>query len=205
MNNIYLLSDKKVDGAISLPIFEVKYISSSIDFSKYDILIFTSKNAIYALDSFCDSWKDIPCVAIAPKTANILKTYGANLIFTGTSGHGDDFANELLPIIKDKKVLYLRGSKVVSNLIEILQCDDIVVYETVCKEFTTKPTIPPYSAIIFSAPSTIKCFLENFTWDKTYKAISIGKTTAKYFPNYITPIISPKTSLESCIEIATEI
>ena len=62
------------------------------------------------------------------------------------------------------------------------------MYNTKCKQKINK--IPEKnSIIIFSSPSTIKCFLNNFKWDSSYKAISIGKTTAKYFPDFIKPII----------------
>ncbi len=197
--NIYILSDKKVNGAINLPVFTIKYIEQNIDFKSYDALIFTSKNALYSIDSYTNDWKDIPSYAIAPMTANIIKELGGNLEFTGITNHGNEFALEIKDKIKNKKVLYIRGSKVVSNLIDTLQCDDTIVYESVCQENSKEQTPPKGSTIIFSSPSTIKCFLESFSWDESYKAISIGKTTAKYFPSNIKPIISDTTSLESCV------
>ena len=106
--------------------------------------------------------------------------------------------------------MYLRGAKVVSKLSDILnnnniKCDEVVVYESVCKKFDKKTILPKNSTIIFSSPSTIKCFLENLTWDESFKAIAIGKTTAKYFPSDITPSISDTTSLESCVSKALEL
>ena len=78
------------------------------------------------------------------------------------------------------------------------------MYNTKCKQKINK--IPEKnSIIIFSSPSTIKCFLNNFKWDSSYKAISIGKTTAKYFPDFIKPIISDNTSLASCVQKAQDI
>jgi len=43
MNNVYILSDKKVEGAINLPVFEIEFIPQDIDLKSYDAIIFTSK------------------------------------------------------------------------------------------------------------------------------------------------------------------
>jgi len=209
-SSIYLLSDKKQNGVINLPVFEINNIKTTIDLKKYDALIFTSKNAIYSIDSFNKQWKSIPSYAIAPQTGNIIKKLGGNLEFIGKKNHGNEFAFELIKILKGKKVLYLRGNKVVSTLTSILNendiiCDELIVYESICKKYNEKFNLPKSSIIIFSSPSTIKCFFKNSSWDKSFRAIAIGKTTAKYFPDYIQPIISDNTSLESCINKALEL
>ena len=209
MANIYILSDKKVNGAKNLPVFKIKFIKQDINFNSYDTLIFTSKNALYSIDSFNGDWKNIPSYAIAPQTAKIIENLGGKLEFTGKTNHGNEFALELIELLKNKKVLYLRGANVVSKLSNILnnnniKCDEKVIYESVCKKFEKETILPKNSTIIFSSPSTIKCFLDNLLWDESFKAIAIGKTTAKYFPSYITPVISDTTSLESCVAKAKE-
>lgn len=210
MSNIYILSEKKVNGAINFPVFEINFKANDIDFNSYDALVFTSKNALYSIDSFTEKWKNISSYAIAPQTAKIVEDLGGKLEFTGVTNHGDKFALELAPILKNKKVLYLRGAKVVSKLTDTLNnngvmCDDAIVYESACKIYKTKQALPKNSIIIFSSPSTIDCFLKNLPWDDSFKAISIGKTTAKYFPSYIKPIISDDTSLISCVKKAQEL
>jgi uroporphyrinogen-III synthase len=210
VNNIYILSEKKVEGATNFPVFEINFKISDIDVSSYDALVFTSKNALYAIDSFNESWKTLPSYAIAPQTAKIVQDLGGQLEFTGVTNHGDKFALELVDLLKNKKVLYLRGAKVVSKLCETLNqnnilCDEIVVYESVCKKYQTKQSLPKGSIIIFSSPSTIECFLKNLSWDASFRAISIGKTTAQYFPSYIEPIVSDHTSLQSCVQKALEL
>ena len=203
--NIYILNNQKFDDVYNLPIFQVNFLDCDIDFTQYDALVFTSKNALLALES-CSidtSWKTIPSYAIAPATAKMIKKLGGNLVFTGSNGHGDAFAYEIKEQLKNQKILYIRGKEVVSNLIDILKCDDVVVYQTICLSQTKKP--PKDSIIIFSSPSTIKCFLKNFQWDSSYCAISIGKTTLKYFPNYIKPHLSDTTSLQGCVELAKKI
>jgi uroporphyrinogen-III synthase len=207
--NIYILSDKKVKWAKNLPMIEIKLIEQKIDFFSYDALIFTSKNAVYSIDKMDKTWREKPSYTIAPQTAKIIKHFKGNLKFVGKEKHGNAFALELIKNLKHKKVLYIRGTEVVSDLVNILNansivCEELIIYETICKEYKNKIKIPKNSTIIFSSPSTIKCFLHNITWDKSFKAISIGHTTAQYFPEYITPIIADTTSLESCVKKAIE-
>ncbi len=207
---IYLLSDKKMGGVVNLPIFEIKYLHSKIDISRYDALIFTSKNGVFSLNSFDDEWKKIPSFAISHKTANCIKKNEGNLRYTGKNGHGDIFAKELISLLREKKVLYIKASKVVSNLIDILKensilCDELITYETICKTYKKENKPPKNSIIILSSPSTLNCFLDIFDWDESYTAVAIGKTTAKFIPDFIEYKIAKHTSLESCIKLAKTI
>ncbi len=206
-NNIYLLSSKKVDGAINLPVMEIKYINQNIDYKEYDALIITSKYALTSIDSFTSTWKEKPIYVIAPQTAKVVKKLNGNLKFTGTTNNGNDFALELIEILKNKKVLYLRGEKIVSSLSDILnqsdiKCDDIIVYESICKKYDKKQILPKHSIIIFSSPSTIKCFFKNYNWDDSFKTVAFGKTTAGYLPKDINTTIAKNSSLRNCIDIA---
>lgn len=205
MSKIYLLNDQKYQDIENLDVFGIEYIPSNIDLSTYDALIFTSKNAIYSLDSFNKIWKNIPAYAIAPKTANIIEKLGGKLVFTGETSHGDEFANELILKLKDKKVLYIKALKTVSNLVEILKTnqidiEELVTYKTSCKK--SNIILEDNSIFIFTSPSSVECFFKQYTWNKTYKAIVIGKTTANYLPANINYKISSITSIEECIKLA---
>ncbi len=208
--NIYVLNDKKVKWAKNLPVIKIETIKIDFDFSKYDALIFTSKSAVYSLNSYNQKWKTKPIYAIAPQTAKVASNLGGKIKFVSKEKHGDEFANELVPLLKNKKVLYIRGSKVVTNLVETLNsngviCDEAIVYQTVCVNFKKKIKLPEKSVVIFSSPSTIECFLKNADWDESYRAVCIGHTTKKYFPSYITPVVSETTSLDSCVKKAIEL
>jgi len=205
MAKIYLLNNLKYEGVENLEVFKIDYIKSDTNLSNYDALIFTSKNAIYSLDSFNNNWKEIPSYAIAPKTAKVIKKYGGNLVFTGESSHGDSFADELIGKLKGKKVLYIKALKTVSNLVEILKnneitIDELVTYKTSCNN--SKKKLEENSIFIFTSPSSVECFFKNYEWHKSYKAVAIGKTTSKYLPFEIDYVISPKTSIEECIKLA---
>jgi len=208
--NIYILSDKKVKHAHNFPVIATKVLDTEINLDKYDGLIFTSKTAIKILDQLTSKWKELPSYVIAPQTAKSVKLYGGKLEYVGKHKHGDDFAGELIPLIKGQRILYVGGTKTVSSLVDILNdngviCDQQAIYETMCKEYPTKIKLPKNSIIIFSSPSTIECFLKNTEWDDSFRAISIGNTTAKYFPEHIKPIISDNTSLDGCVQKALQL
>jgi uroporphyrinogen-III synthase len=206
MNNIILLSNAKYEGVENLPVFDIEYLDININLKEYDSLIFTSKNAIYALDKASLPWTTLDSYAIAKKTSDILKRYNSNVVFTGVSSHGDNFADELIPLLKNKKVLYVKGEKSVSKLFNILKdnkinVEELVVYKTICNKKDLK--VPALnSIIIFTSPSCVKCFFDKIAWNETYKAVVIGNTTAKYMPKNIKYKTSSTQSIEACIELA---
>ena len=207
MNKIYLLSNQKYPNVENLEVFQIEYIKSNIDLSIYDALIFTSKNAIYSLDSFNKDWKKIDSFAIASKTANIIKEMGGKVVFTGITSHGDEFAQELITLLKNKKVLYIKALKTVSNLVKILKendvlIDELVTYQTSCKK--SNISLEDNSVFIFTSPSSVECFFSQYKWKDNYKAIVIGKTTAKYLPKEVNYTISSETSIDECINLARQ-
>ena len=90
----------KVDGVENIPLLGIEYIPQDINLNVYDALIFTSKNAIYSINSFNTSWKNIPSYAIAKKTKKVIEEEGGIVEFVGNTGHGDEFALELKEILK---------------------------------------------------------------------------------------------------------
>lgn len=208
MAKIYSLNNLKFKDVINIEVFAIEFIESNLNILDYDALIFTSKNAIYAIDSFNKEWINVPSYAIAPKTAEVINKANGKLVFTGISSHGNEFAQELIPLLKDKKVLYIKAEKTVSSLMKILKNNDIninelVTYKTSCKSSSIK--LEKDSVIIFSSPSSVNCFFKNYEWDKSYKAVVIGKTTANYLPNNINYTLSLKTSIEECINLAKQL
>ena len=206
MSKIYLLNEQKFDGVENLEVFEIEYLRVDLDLEKYDALVFTSKNAIFSLEENGINWKSTPSYVIAPKTADIAKKFGANIAFIGFSGHGNDFANELIPYLKNKKTLYIRALKTVSNLTNILKengidIDEIISYKTSCNKQEIK-ILDKNSTIIFTSPSSVECFFKKYSWEDSFKAIAIGKTTALYLPKNIKCEISSLTSVEECVNLA---
>ena len=208
--NIFLLNDTEVPGAINIPLFRIIYFEKKIKLMDYDAIIFSSKNAIKAIDSMNKDWKKIPSYVISEQTGKLVKDLNGKLEYISKQKHGNEFAYEIADFLKNKKVLYIRGKKIVSDLIAILKdknvnCEDEIIYENCFNEEVKKVNIPKNSKIIFTSPSTIEYFFKVFSWDESYTAISIGKTTAQYFPKNIKAIIADNTSFKSCVDKALEI
>lgn len=208
MKKIYLLNEQKHENVENLEVFQIEYIKSDVDLKKYDALVFTSKNGVKAINSFNQDWKNIPSYAIAQKTANTIIKLGGVVEFIGNSGHGNDFAYELKNVLKDKKVLYVKALKTVSNLPNILKengifLDEIIAYKTSCKK--SNIILEENSIFIFTSPSSVECFFKQYLWKNSYKAIVIGKTTAEFLPSNINYEISSQTSVEECIKLAKQL
>lgn len=208
MKKIYLLNEQKHENVENLEVFQIEYIKSDVDLKKYDALVFTSKNGVKAINSFNQDWKNIPSYAIAQKTANTIIKLGGVVEFIGNSGHGNDFAYELKNVLKDKKVLYVKALKTVSNLPNILKengifLDEIIAYKTFCKK--SNIILEEDSIFIFTSPSSVECFFKQYSWKNSYKAIVIGKTTAEFLPSNINYEISSQTSVEECIKLAKQL
>ena len=119
------------------------------------------------------------------------------------------YPSEIKKIFSNKKILYIRPKVVATTYItdlakENIDIDDIVLYETICKRYDIAQKPPLDSTLIFTSPSTIECFIDNFKSLDGYKIVVIGKTTAKALPmglKYQTPTIP---NINECIKLACE-
>ncbi len=210
-NDIYILSQKKFDGAKNLPVIQIKFLKplKMKKVSEYDALVFSSKNGVEALENIDKSWKTIPSYSIGSGTSGVLKNLGANLVYSANSSYGDDFAREITQMLKGKRVLFCRAKVVTSSLNQILLdagvlLDELIIYETVCGNCDDLVAPPLNSTIIFSSPSTIKCFFKCFNWSESYRAIVIGTKTASYMPKNIVYDMSDEQNINSCVKLAKQ-
>ena len=203
---IYILSEKEFAGALNLPVIKIHFLEFEVDLSKFDALIFTSKNGVEAIDRVDKKWKEKEIYSIGSGTTKAIEEKGVQVAYTAKSSYGDDFAKEIGGELFGKRVLFPRAKIVTSHLNKILieigiDLSEIVAYETVCNsEKLFKPENG--SVIIFSSPSTIKCFFKKFTWEESYKAVVIGKKTASFMPKDIKYTLSKKQNIPSCISLA---
>ena len=201
---IYLLNNQKFDEVKNLPVIKIEYKKVDINFN-VDYLLFTSKNGVIAVDKISDEWKNTPAICIGKPTANMVKKLGGKVEYIAKSSYGDDLAIEIINNFKPSKILFLRAKKVLSNIVEVLKENNFeviekIVYETKCKKLDF---IPESGVFIFTSPSTVKCFLSQTKWKKTYKAVAIGTRTAESFPDEIE--ISDIQTIDNCIKIAKRI
>ncbi len=210
MNRIYLLNDDKYDDAINLPMIKINFFQKRIDLEPFDALIFTSKNGVRAINKIDKNWIHKEIYSIGQGTSKEIKKFRANLVYTARSSYGDTFALEIREKLKNKKVLFLRAKEVTSKLNKILIEADIelyeeIVYETTCRVYKDEVFLKKNSTIIFTSPTTVKCFFKNFKWDKSYKAVSIGSVTANFVPDYVDNTVSQKQTIANCIKLAKSI
>ncbi len=205
--DIYLLSPTKRDESVSMPIIEFKTTTKSIDFSGVDTLLFTSKQGVKVANQISKEWQKYPSIVIGDATQRELLKSGGKILYTSKKFYGKDLVQEIKKRFFNKKILYLRPEiisfDIASNLSNIKEA---IIYKTSCKKYNLDKRPSKSAIIIFTSPSTIKCFLENFSWDSSYIAVVIGESTQKALPKYIKNYyISDKPMIEECIKKALEI
>jgi len=208
LRKIYLISNTKTtnESVINLSVSKIEFLKFELNLSDYDVLVATSKNAFNALKFNGISPINLPVFAIANSCASAAREFGFSEIYTGKNAHGDDFAREILPLLKGKNVLYLKGKDSASNFLEILQnggvnIKAIIAYQNALNPCKMELKPPKDSILIFASPLNVRNFLSNFGWDESYQAISIGKVTAKEL-KFTEPIVSQSQDINACIALA---
>jgi len=109
---IYLLSPLSKEGTIHLPMIHFALLSSTIDFSRCDTLMFTSKQAVRSAETLNPEWKKYPCLAIGSATAKEIESLGGKVVYQPKSFYGETLSQEIVTLFKDKNILYLRPKEV---------------------------------------------------------------------------------------------
>ncbi|MDD5360101.1 MAG: uroporphyrinogen-III synthase [Sulfurovaceae bacterium] len=206
---IYLFSSSKYDDVLSMPIIEFKTLQDSIDLSNYDLLLFTSKNAVVLMDEISKEWKNIPSIAIGKESAEAISKLGGNVTFV-SNGYSENLSYDIKQKFANKKILYIRPKVVATKHItdltkENIDIDEFILYETICKKYDISQKPPLNSVLIFTSPSTIECFINNFKSLEEYKIVVIGETTAKALPQEIKYHISNTPNINECIKLALKL
>ncbi len=207
---IYLLSSSFYDGVKNLPMIEFATTADSVDLSSYDILLFTSQNAVSILNEINPTWLDLPCIAIGSQTANKIKQLGGLVIGVSESYYASSLSQMIKEKFANKKILYIRPKEIASDALlslkdDGLDIDNIIIYETRCKNYTIEHKPKNGAVIIVTSPSTINCFIENFGSFEGYKVVAIGYTTAAALPAGTDFVIASKPLISECIKLAKEI
>ena len=200
---VYILNNDKKEDVLNYPVIKINYLSPSFSFENVDYLLFTSKNGVRAIDKLTDEWKKYPAFAIGKATAKEIEKLDGIVEYVAKTAYGDEFAKEINEKYKNKTFLFFRAKKLVSDIKKefinnILK--EIIIYETVCNKPDIKFQKP--SIVIFTAPSTVRCFakLHDFS---NIKAVAIGKKTKNELLNYISDIYMPiSPSIKECIKLA---
>jgi uroporphyrinogen-III synthase len=196
---LYLFSHTPYAGVEHIPILKTQFFTPSIDFTRYDGLVVTSKQILQALRPYT-GWEHLPIIAISEATAHHFRRAGHTVIATA-KGYGV----QLKPLIQARggRWLYCRPKVVASEWGGGI-VDEIVLYETQCNDRIEKMELEENAILIFTSPSSVACFLAKASFRSTYTVIVIGKTTQKALPSGVKSTVSETTSVQSCVEKAHE-
>ncbi len=204
---IYLFSISSHPDAISINSLSITFFKPSIDFSKYDYLIITSKQVSLALKQYRkEQYLDKKALCVSTASAKSYEDLGAGVLEIG-AGYGDNLTEIIKSYPKTTKWLYLRAEKVASDFVK--KChddgyniDEAIVYKSDCSQEILDVEVEENSILIFTSPSSLNCFLKTHTIDKNSQIIVIGRTTAKAVPKNRDYILSNETTIKSCMQIA---
>jgi len=209
-SNIYLLSPTPKEGTISLPMIEFETTALSLQLDGIDTLMFTSKEAVKRADSIDKKWKELDTIAIGGATKKQIEELGGRVVYHPSEFYGEVLAKDIVKFFANRHILYLRPKKISFDSKGYLakhhiELKEQIIYETKCKEYDSSAKPPKNSIIIFTSPSTIECFLKNFEWDDSYKAVVIGHSTKVHLPQNATYFVANEALISSCIEKAKQI
>ena len=204
---IYLLSPLAKKGTKPLPMIAFKTYEKDLKLEGYDALLFSSKQAVKSAYTLNPQAKTIPAFAIGSATAKSIESLGGTLLYQAKEFYGKNLSQEIIEKFSSHKILYLRPKEISFDskaflAKENITIDEKIIYETTCRQYSPKDKPSKNAIIIFTSPSTIKCFFNNFDWDKSYTAIVIGKATLKHLPKDIKVKVADVPLIDACVEKA---
>ena len=203
---IYLFSKTSHPDVTFVPILATEFFRPEVDFTRYDAIVLTSKQAVTALDNIGPGWTEVPVLTIADKTGEMALASGATLMSRG-GGYGDTLAEIIINGYPDKKWLYPRPETVASDFGEKVRnagvfIEDAVVYKTTCNPEAGTLEIEDDAVLIFTSPFTIDCFLHYYAFKPTHEVVAIGKTTRSALPEGVESCMPERPSVETSVRLA---
>lgn len=206
---VYLTSPARREGVFALPMIRFEIVADRIDYQGCDTLMFTSKQAVLSAEAIDPGWKRLPSVAIGPATEAKIRELGGEVLHRPKRFYGENLARDLAELFRERSILYLRPEKVSFDSRGFLaragiELREQVIYRTSCRRYDAKEAPPPGAIIVFTSPSTIHCFLENFSWSDKYRAVVIGEATREHLPEGCTVRVAESPSIDACLDVAAD-
>lgn len=198
-----------------LPMIETSQLCPIIDDGIYEVILFTSANAVKYFTPYNERVRGLVYIAVGPKTAHAMQVY------LGVSADRIPIVYDLEHVKKILATIKLDGARILSPGAKArteMQLDDLLqfgasistpaVYETTFAEYP-KGFIDQFiddnkiNVVTFCSPSSAKSFLSQsvIAADK-YEIVSIGSTTADYLESIGITSRYPETfTVESMVEI----
>ncbi|MEJ2468288.1 MAG: uroporphyrinogen-III synthase [Campylobacterales bacterium] len=207
---IYLISFTPPNdpGIIHLPMLATNWRHPTIDLTRYDGIILTSKNGIEALERIDPAWKSVPVLCVGKATQRRAEELGCKVLAV-SDGYGNGFYDIVRTRYADKRWLYARPKVVASDFAQRLRDDGIaveeaVVYETRCEAKKVTEKIAENAVLIFTSPSAVACFQSWFDFHPAQGIVVIGHTTGKSVPDR--PVhVAQEPTVASCISLAKQL
>ena len=204
---IYLFSISSHPNAININPLSLNFFPPKIDFSQYDNFIITSKQIAKILNFYGVKKEYLkPALCISKQSAKSYEAIGGSVFALG-KGYGDTLVEIIKRYPKEKNWLYLRAEVVASDFVEICRkdgynIDEAVLYESKCSHQLEKIDLEKDATLVFTSPSSVKCFLTHHTILQTQSVVVIGKTTQRALPKGIVSTVAKEKSIENCMQIA---
>ena len=197
------------------PFIETAILDKEIEIRKAlavnEVLIFTSANAVKAVEKFFDKSAGqtyrIYCIA-SNTSQKVAEVFGGNII-AGKAAYGADLAEIILQKEAAKKMFFFCGNlkrdvlpeklKAAGKDLEILE-----VYETVDKEQKINTNFDGY---LFFSPSAVESFFKQYPNAGSGIFFAIGTTTQEALEGYVENkniIISARPEKELLLQTAIE-
>ncbi len=207
---IYLTSPLARPGTHSLPMIGFSLVADRLELEGCDTLMFTSKQAVLSAEQIDSTWKDLPTVAIGPATEKQIRKLGGTVLYRPEEYYGATLARDLAEKFRRRRILYLRPRKISFDsrgyLAEAgVELREQIIYETHCRRYDPEEAPPEGAVIVFTSPSTIHCFLENFPWHSSYHAIVIGRATLEHLPNEAKFTVASEPTIDACVAAARDL
>jgi len=207
---IYLTSPLARAGTQALPMIDFRLVADRIDYQGCDTLMFTSKQAVVSAETIDPGWKKLPAIAIGGATAAKIKAMGGTVLYHPKNFYGEELATDVLTYFRQRRVLYLRPKKVSFDSRAFLAeagypLQEQIIYETFCRSYSPEARPARDAVIIFTSPSTIHCFLDQFGWEDSYTAVVIGTATLEHLPQGAKYAVAERPLIDACVVKAKEI
>lgn len=204
---IYLLSSTVAEGVISLPMIGFESVAKSLDLAGCDTLLFTSKQAVRSADAIDKRWREYPSIAVGKATAREIEECGGLILYHSATAYAAHVAETLVDAFSERSILYLRPKEVSFDMRSFLVAQGMslqeqILYKTSCQSYEREKRPPKGSIIIFTSPSTIRCFFQSFVWDESYRAVVIGEVTKRELAPEIEVYVADEPFITACIQKA---
>ncbi|MBA3052307.1 uroporphyrinogen-III C-methyltransferase [bacterium] len=160
------------------PLIEILPLDFSVDVSKYDGFVFTSKQAVKIFLSRYPVPAGKKIISIGSYTSKEIIRFGYRTDYESPSADSD-ILSEFIKRLKFKKLLYPCSNLSDNKIHGISQVETKIIYRTKYK-FQPKIVLKQFAAVVFSSASTVEAFLKIYKKIPRHLVIYVyGKHTAE--------------------------